>query len=306
MRTRFIPSAPVPATPLTVDNVRDFAGELDISSAPEQQEPLRVDAVALEPVEPTATELMLLEVIAERKDTAQEIPAVTGEAPPVERATPSENLSFQDYPGNQAKTAGPVYADAIEWMSRNGLPYDKTVILRGYPHMNASWPCTLGTAMLYGGYLAGQSKAFEILLAETEEPLLVGGDEAGRLYGVTQVAAELTRLYEVQRNLFLLYQAKFPVQMALGENTVEGSIAEVFIVQLSDMLEQAHERTKRADGALNVMDLIGVAVALSLRKAFGGLVPLDRLGSLLQDTERMDWLQANADDLLGLKSAYRP
>lgn len=217
-----------------------------------------------------------------------------------QRAALSEELSARVSPEGGGVTAGPVYGDALDWMDRNGLAYDKTVYLRGYPQINSVWPCTLGVAMSHAAYLAGEGRAFEIHLPEVQDSLLVGGDETGRLYGVAQVASELTRLYEVQRGLFLVYQAKFPLRMTLGEQAQTGNVAEVFIMQLSQMLELAHERTRRAEGSLTVMDLISTSVAVSLKRIFGGLVPLNRLGELLQDSDRMEWLEANANDVLGL------
>lgn len=307
MKTRFIPTSPIPPVPFVPEPELDVAAGAIEPVAPFHAERGVAGAVegGLLDVQPSeAPQPVQASSELEAEPQGGPFDSAGGDREVSERAAVDESLTFQAEPGGRVVSSGVVYANAVEWMTRNGLPYNKSVVMRGYPHMSASWPCTLGTAMLYAAYLAGEGRAFEILLPDTEEPLLVGGDAAGQLYGVNQVAAELTRLYEVQRSLFLLYQASFPTRLTLGEEAGEGSIAEVFILQLSGMLEQAHERTKRAEGALNVMDLIGVAVALSLRKLFGGLVPLDRLGALLQDTERMDWLQQHADELLSLSSRY--
>lgn len=309
MKTRFVPTAPLSS----IDQVPALSVPEEATPAPEQVETSTIaerETVALF----EGVEALAVADVAGKADESigyQAADDATGpstpgeERPTLERAAVEDPLSFRDAPTAGMVTEGVVYENALEWMTRNGLPYNKTVVLRGYPHMAASWPCTLGTAMLYAAYLAGEARPFEILIPETQEPLLVGGDSAGQLYGVTQVAAELTRQYEVLRTVFLLYQAKFPTKMTLGPDAPEGSIAEVFILQLSGMLEAAHERTKRAEGALNVMDLLGVTIAIALKRIFGGLVPLDRLGALLQDTERMDWLQQHADELLATPSRYR-
>ncbi len=309
MKTRFVPTAPLSS----IAQVPTFIVPEEAAPAPEQL----VTSTATEQYTVSLSEVVEPLAGAEVANKADEsigyqaVDDATGPSTPdeersiPERAAVEDPLSFRDAPNAGMVTEGVVYENALEWMTRNGLPYNKTVVLRGYPHMAASWPCTLGTAMLYAAYLAGEARPFEILIPETQEPLLVGGDSAGQLYGVTQVAAELTRQYEVLRTVFLLYQAKFPTKMTLGPDAPEGSIAEVFILQLSGMLEAAHERTKRAEGALNVMDLLGVTIAIALKRIFGGLVPLDRLGALLQDTERMDWLQQHADELLATPSRYR-
>lgn len=306
MKTRFVPTAPLSS----IAQVPALIVPEEAVPAPEQlvastaAELATVDVVeGLTEVEPDGTSVGVADAAPDNQ--TEELSEAEAESSTPERAAVEDSLSFRDAPAGALVTTGAVYETALEWMTRNGLPYNKTVVLRGYPHMAASWPCSLGTAMLYAAYLAGEARPFEILIPETQEPLLVGGDSAGQLYGVTQVAAELTRQYEVLRTVFLLYQAKFPTKMTLGPDAPDGSIAEVFILQLSGMLEAAHERTKRAEGALNVMDLLGVTVAIALKRVFGGLVPLDRLGALLQDTERMDWLQQHADELLATPSRYR-
>jgi hypothetical protein len=311
MKTRFIPATPlssiaqVPALIVPEEVIPEPAHLItDINSEREAV----ADSVAVAEAVESRAGVEAADGESPDYQVAEEAAAVSApneEISNPERAAVEDGLSFRDSPTAPTVTAGAVYETALEWMARNGLPYNKTVVLRGYPHMAASWPCTLGTAMLYAAYLAGEARPFEILIPETQEPLLVGGDSAGQLYGVTQVASELTRQYETLRTVFLLYQAKFPTKMTLGPDAPDGSIAEVFILQLSGMLEAAHERTKRAEGALNVMDLLGVTVAIALKRIFGGLVPLDRLGALLQDTERMDWLQQHADELLATPSRYR-
>lgn len=308
MKTRFIPSAPVPPlSPNAFPAVAPMELAPDaVAVAQEQAENTAQpeDLMVVEPVEPSTVVEAPAEPLqaAQASSSALDVPLEVVQ--PAEVASLEEALTLNTGPQEEVIVQGPVYADALEWISRNGLAYNKTVVLGGYPTLSSSWPCSLGTAMMYGAFLAGQNRPFEILLPEAQEPLLVGGTSAGQLYGVTQVAAELTRLYEVQRSLFLMYQSQFPTRLVIGGEE-DGSIAEIAILQLSNMLEGAHERAKVVDGSLNAMDLIAVAVALGLRRVFGGLVPLDRLGALLQDTERMDWLQGHADELLGLPPRTR-
>lgn len=302
MKTHFVPAQPLaaPTFPLedNLDSSQTEALALPLSTSENVQAISAVpgsapfDGPALDETAGGAE----LQVGATEGEAAEDGVAVA----PEQRAALSEDLSARTTPDGGGLTMGPVYGDCLDWMTRNGLAYDKTVYLRGYPQINSVWPCTLGVAMSHAAYLAGEGRAFEIHLPEVQESLLVGGDETGRLYGVSQVASELTRLYEVQRGLFLTYQAKYPLRMTLGEQSMTGNVAEVFIVQLSQMLEGAHERTRRAEGSLAVMDLISTSVAVALKRIFGGLVPLNRLGELLQDTERMEWLESNANDVLGL------
>lgn len=225
----------------------------------------------------------------------------------VEQATTEAPLFFQEDPGSPLLTTGVVYDTAVDWMQRNGLPYDKTVVFRGYPKINSSWPCRLSQALVHGAYCVSKGQAFQIYIAETRDPLLAGANEAGELYGVAQVCEQLTGVYEALRYVFISYEASFPTKKTLGPDAPDGSPAEVLMVQLGDLLEKAHQQTRLSEGSLSLMDLIGASVSVALNRMFGGLVPLAELGKLLQDKERMDWIESHASELLGLtvkKSRY--